>query len=123
MKGGMTQCMYSSSFSTKCLIGDRERITAELVSMASTQGDPIAQRLVHETASYMGRGLANVMNMPGVQVRRGRHLRRIDTVIRVKMLFAVPHTASATNCKASSRRASLSPSGWWTRNGNGKRAN
>ena len=48
--------------------GDHERITAELVSVAATQGDPIAQRLVHETATYMGHGLANVMNMLGPEI-------------------------------------------------------
>ncbi len=48
--------------------GNREAITAEWVSVASTQGDPIAQRLVNETATYMGHGLANVMNMLGPEI-------------------------------------------------------
>ncbi len=47
---------------------DLGQITAEWVSLAASQGDPIAQRLVHQTATYMGHGLANVMNMLGPEI-------------------------------------------------------
>ncbi len=47
---------------------DLDQITAELVSVAATQGDPIAQQQVHETATIMGVGISNVMNIFGPQV-------------------------------------------------------
>lgn len=41
----------------------RELITAETVSQAAEQGDPIARELIRQTATYIGIGLANLINI------------------------------------------------------------
>lgn len=48
--------------------GDLDQITAERVSIAASQGDPIAQAQVNETATIMGVGITNVMNIFGPEV-------------------------------------------------------
>lgn len=46
----------------KALAGSVEKITAETVSQAYRQGDPLAQRLVEETGQYLGAGVVNIVN-------------------------------------------------------------
>jgi glucokinase len=46
----------------KVLAGSVEKITAETVSQAYRQGDPLAQRLVEETGQYLGAGVVSMVN-------------------------------------------------------------
>jgi glucokinase len=48
--------------------GDAARITAETVTIAARQGDPVAQQVLDETALYLGMGLSNLMNIFGPEV-------------------------------------------------------
>lgn len=43
--------------------GDRQNISALLVSQAASAGDPFSQSLMERTAFYMGTGIANLMNI------------------------------------------------------------
>lgn len=46
----------------KSLAGNTEEITAETVSRAYRQGDPLARTLVKETGRYLGAGVASIIN-------------------------------------------------------------
>jgi glucokinase len=46
----------------KSLAGTIEKITAETVSQAYRQGDPLAQRLVEDTGQYLGAGVVSIVN-------------------------------------------------------------
>lgn len=46
----------------KSLAGSAEEVTAETVSQAYRQGDPLARRLVEETGRYLGAGVVSVVN-------------------------------------------------------------
>jgi glucokinase len=62
--------------------GDNERITAETVYEAIVAGDAYAKEVMHETAKFLGTGLANLMNIlnpemiviSGGVTRAGDHL-------------------------------------------------
>jgi len=43
--------------------GDPNQISAKLISQAADMGDSVAIRLVHETGTYLGIGLANLINI------------------------------------------------------------
>jgi len=48
--------------------GDPGQISAKLISQAAEMGDPIAARLMQETGTYLGIGLANLINILTPQV-------------------------------------------------------
>ncbi|MEJ2560635.1 MAG: ROK family protein, partial [Anaerolineae bacterium] len=52
---------------------DPQRITAELVGRAATQGDPLAIELLQQAGFYIGVGIVNLMNLfnPGIIVIGG----------------------------------------------------
>ena len=64
------------------LAGDLENITAETVYEAVVQGDPYATEVMHDTAKFLGVGLANIINIlnpemlviSGGVTRAGDHL-------------------------------------------------
>jgi glucokinase len=64
------------------LAGDLQNITAETVFEAVVQGDPYAKEVMHDTARFLGVGLANVINILNPEVlviaggvtRAGDHL-------------------------------------------------
>ncbi|MEP6989210.1 MAG: ROK family protein, partial [Chloroflexota bacterium] len=47
----------------KMVEGDRQSITALMVSQAASRGDPFSRALMERTAFYMGTGIANLMNI------------------------------------------------------------
>ncbi|MFL7792345.1 MAG: ROK family protein [Anaerolineae bacterium] len=48
--------------------GDPERITARLVAQAADQGDAAAQQIIAEAMTYLGIGMANLVNLFNPQV-------------------------------------------------------
>jgi glucokinase len=69
--------------SIPALVGhDLSKITAQTVFEAVAQGDPLADELVHDTARYLGVGIANMLNVLNPEVvvicggvtRAGDHL-------------------------------------------------
>ena len=64
------------------LAGDLANITAETVFEAVVQGDPYATEVMHDTAKFLGVGLANIINIlnpemlviSGGVTRAGDHL-------------------------------------------------
>jgi glucokinase len=48
--------------------GDPDQITAQTVFDAAAQGDPIALEVVHDTARYLGAGVASVINLLNPEV-------------------------------------------------------
>jgi glucokinase len=53
--------------------GDMEQLTAAMVYEAATQGDAVALEVVHDTARFLGPGVANLLNLlnPDVLVLAG----------------------------------------------------
>jgi predicted NBD/HSP70 family sugar kinase len=43
--------------------GDPNQISAKLISQAAEMGDPVATRLMRDTGTYLGIGLANLINI------------------------------------------------------------
>jgi len=62
-----------ASLLTDLVDGDLARLTAAMVYKASGQGDTIASDVVHETARFLGTGVANILNVfnPDVVVLAG----------------------------------------------------
>lgn len=64
------------------LVGDLEEITAETVFEAVVRGDPYATEVVHDTAKFLGAGVATIINVlnpemvviAGGVTRAGEHL-------------------------------------------------
>lgn len=48
---------------TELVDGELEGITAEVVSLAARQGDPLARDIINKAANYLGVGLANLINI------------------------------------------------------------
>ena len=48
--------------------GDASRITAQTVYQAAADGDPLALEVVHDTAKYLGVGVANMINILNPEV-------------------------------------------------------
>lgn len=63
----------SGSILPSLVDGDLQRITAQTVYAAATQGDVLAREVVRDTARYLGTGLANLLNVfnPDVVVIAG----------------------------------------------------
>lgn len=55
--------LTSSSLLVELVEGHPERIDADTVFAAATQGDQLAQRIVDETAHYLGLAVANLVNL------------------------------------------------------------
>ena len=64
------------------MAGDLQNLTAETVFEAVVQGDPYATEVMHDTARFLGVGLANIINILNPEVlvifggvaRAGDHL-------------------------------------------------
>jgi glucokinase len=52
-----------ASLLSEMVEGDVSRVTAQTVYEAAAAGDPLAVEVVHETASFLGAGLANLLNI------------------------------------------------------------
>ncbi|MGQ0538222.1 MAG: ROK family protein [Gemmatimonadaceae bacterium] len=63
----------SDSTMHRLVAGDLDRLTAQLVYDAAKQGDMLALEVVHETARFLGAGVANLLNIfnPDVVVIAG----------------------------------------------------
>ncbi len=48
---------------TDLVEGRIERVTAEIISVAAREGDPLAGRLIQEAGRYLGIGIANAVNL------------------------------------------------------------
>ena len=63
----------NDSLMTRMVNGDMDRLTAALVYEAAKKDDPLALEVVHDTARFLGAGVANILNIfnPDVVVIAG----------------------------------------------------
>jgi glucokinase len=63
--------------------GDPGRVTAEIVTAAARQGDPVAGRVIAETVSYLAMGIANIVSIlnPEIVVLGGGLFRAADLLL------------------------------------------